>query len=486
MTERPNVLLIVTDQMRRDALGANGNPAAHTPHLDRLAAGGVNFTRAYSACPSCIAARATLMTGLRPARHGFTGYDSSKDWRYKTTLAGTFANAGYHTQAVGKMHVQPGRNLVGFHNVVLHDGFLHDKRRLLPNANDYDDYLPWLRERLGPDADIADAGVGCNGYAVREWPWDERWHPSSFVTTKSIEFLHRRDPTKPFFLKVSYHRPHTPYDPPRSFWDMHKDAQLPEPVIGDWVDWAADYEPSPWGTSIENPQPVDRRSRDRARRAYNALVSQIDYELNRLFMVLGDRNLLDNTLVLFTSDHGDMLYDHNLTRKAFFTENSAGIPFILRFPRHMRDGRCGVTCDRLTELRDVFPTLCDACGVDIPQHLDGRSLLRDAPREHLHGEHPFGHLSNQWLTDGHEKYAWISESGRELLFDLDNDPRECHDLSKAKPDRVARWRDLLVRELTGRPEGYTDGKTLVTGRHGNCLPWAGTDDAPEPFRQARA
>lgn len=105
--KHPNVLMIVADQMRRDALGLNPPGFAHTPHLDQLAREGINFTRAYSACPSCIAARATLLTGLKHENHGFTGYDSRPEWHYDVTLPGVFAEAGYHIQCVGKMHVEP-------------------------------------------------------------------------------------------------------------------------------------------------------------------------------------------------------------------------------------------------------------------------------------------------------------------------------------------------------------------------------------------
>ena len=474
MPERPNVVLIVADQMRRDALGTNGGPHVHTPHLDQLAAEGVNFTRAYSACPSCIAARATLLTGLRHERHGFTGYDHAPEWKYGATLAGAFAAAGYHTQCVGKMHAQPPRALVGFHNVVLHDGFLHDRRREYPNPDFYDDYLPWLRERLGPDADICDPGVGCNGYAARVWPWDEALHPTAFVTTKSVEFLRRRDPAKPFFLKVSYHRPHTPLDPPRSFWEMYEGVGLPEPPAGAWADGLS------WNyTQVENPIPAGSHFRDRARRAYLALVTHIDYELNRLVMALNDLELFEDTVILFTSDHGDMLFDHGFVRKCVPFEGSAGIPLVMRLPRALCEGRRGVTDTRLVELRDIFPTLCDACGVGIPGNLDGHSLLRDIPRGHIHGEHAYGPMSNQWLTDGHEKYCWLSQTGRELLFDLDRDPQELHDLSAAQPARATHWRNPLIRELANRPEGYSDGTNLVAGRQArSALPWAGTDECP--------
>ena len=468
MNNRPNVLLIVVDQMRRDALGVNGSDDLHTPHLDQLAREGINFSRAYSACPSCIAARAALMTGLRPDRHGFTGYDSRVEWRYPTTLAGTLAAAGYHTQCVGKMHVEPARNLLGFHHVVLHDGFLHDKRQQYRDAIEYDDYLPDIRRHLGPDADIGDCGVGCNGYAVRPWPWDVRYHPTSWVTSRSIEFLKRRDPTRPFFLKVSYHRPHTPLDPPPEFLRLYDAIELPEPIESDWSGFLST------AGNVENPVPSQPPFRDRARKAYHASVSHIDYELNRLFIALGDLRLWDNLLIVFVSDHGDLLYDHRLVRKALPFEGCAGIPLLLRLPPPLQD-RSGRTDGRLAELCDIFPTICEVCGIPVPASLDGHSLLDETfRRDSLHGEHCYGEWSNHWLTDGREKYCWFSQSGRELLFDLVGDPQERHDLSAARPERTAFWRHRLVQELAGRPEGYVEAGQLVNGRTPvPSLPWAG-------------
>ena len=469
MNERPNVLLIVVDQMRRDALGLNHPGFAYTPHLDQLAREGVNFTRAYSACPSCIAARATLLTGLKHENHGFTGYASEPEWRYPVTLPGVLADAGYHTQCVGKMHVEPPRALVGFHNVVLHDGFLHDKRRKYRDPVEYDDYLPDLRRELGPGADICDCGIGCNGYATRCWPWDERLHPTSWVTTRSIEFLRRRDPTKPFFLKVSYHRPHSPLDPPPSYFSMYEGRKLPDPLQGDWTHFLRNC-PNP-----ENPVPEEEYFRDRARRAYCALVTQIDHELNRLFIELGDLNLWENLLILFVSDHGDLLYDHGMVRKSLPFEGCAGIPLFLRLPRSMRGGREGIIDRRLAELRDIFPTICEVCGIEAPAGLDGESLLApESRRKYLHGEHANGELSNQWLTDGDEKYCWFPHDGRELLFDLGADPGELHDLSAERPERTAFWRERLVQELADRPEHYVLNGHLRPGSESRTsLPWAG-------------
>ncbi|MDD3119602.1 MAG: sulfatase-like hydrolase/transferase [Victivallales bacterium] len=358
---------------------------------------------------------------------------------------------------------------MGYHNVVLHDGFLHDKRRKYRDPLEYDDYLPELRRVLGPEADISDDGPGCNGYATRCCPWDERLHPTSWVTSKSIEFLRRRDPTKPFFLKVSYHRPHTPLDPPPSYWDMYEHRPLPEPYNGDWCDFMFNS-PNP-----ENPVPLEPHFRDRARRAYCALVTQIDFELNRLFIALGDLGLWDEALILLVSDHGDMLYDHRLVRKSMPFEGCTAIPLLFRLPQSQRQNRQMITDNRLAELRDIYPTICALCGVEIPPGLDGQSLFsRKFRRDYLHGEHPNGLLSNHWLTDGNEKYCWFSQSGRELLFDLTVDPNELHNLAPEQPERTAFRRHQLMTELRHRPEGYVSGNVLHTGCIPRAsLPWAG-------------
>lgn len=468
---RPNVLLIVVDQMRREALGLNGRDfRVHTPHLDQLAREGINFTHACSACPSCIAARAGLMTGLEPFRHGFTGYDARPEWRYPVTLPRTFTQAGYQTWAVGKMHVQPARATLGFEHVVLHDGYLHDKRRYGLPVGDLDDYLPWLHRQRGPGADLSDSGLGCNGYAARVWPWPEEQHPTEFVVSESIEFLRRRDPTRPFFLMASFHRPHSPLDPPATFWDMYRDLELPEPLCGDWVDF-----PLSCRGGAENPVVYDRIAQDRARKAYYALISHIDYALNRLFMILGDRGLWDNTAIAFVSDHGDMLFDHHQVRKAVPLAGSSGVPLFLRLPRTQQEGRCGLSDSRPAELRDLFPTLCEICGIPVPAGLDGESLLRPQPlRRELHGEHAYGELSHHYLTDSREKYCWFSKSGRELLFDLEADPGECHDLSRQQPGRLAAWRARLAERLRDRPEGFVAEGELVAGRsQSSSQAWAG-------------
>ena len=464
--QRPNLLLVIVDQWRADCLGVEGHPVAQTPHLDTLAHTGTRFSHAYTACPSCVPARAALMTGLSGARNGFVGYRDGVTWQYPTTLAGTLSGAGYQTQCVGKMHVYPWRNLLGYHHVLLHDGYMHKMRHDHREFGAVDDYLPWLRERVGRNyADHNDTGVGCNGYVVAPWCYDDLLHPSAWVTTHGIDFLRRRDPTKPFFLTLSYHRPHPPLDPPARYLERYRDAELPPLLRGDWVDHELPTHRGP-----DSPVPLDAASIDLARRAYYAQLTFIDHQLNRVLMALYEHGELNETAILFVADHGEMLYDHNHVAKGVPFEGSARVPWLLRLPQSRRAEAQRKVVDEVVELRDILPTCCDLAGIPAPPDLDGRSvvpLLRghtDGWRDALQGEHFLAGDSNFWLTDGHEKYIWFSQTGRELLFDLETDPNECHDLSATQPARLAAWRQRLVTELSDRPEGFVDGQALVVGR----------------------
>jgi len=463
--QRPNIVLIHVDQWRADCLGFTGHPSVETPHLNTFFDNGVNFIRAYAAVPSCIASRASLMTGLTQRTHGRVGYRDAVPWRYKTTLASTLASAGYHTQAVGKMHVYPERNLLGFHNVILHDGYLHHSRSQ-GNITDRDDYLPWLKNRRGINADIIDTGMGCNGYAVAPWSYDTMEHPMASITTESIDFLRRRDPDKPFFLYTSYHRPHPPFDPPQEYLAMYENKVLPPPVKGDWISTL------PSDKGFDSPVPSSEHEIDKARKAYYAQITFIDHQINRLLHAIHERNLLENTWIIFISDHGDMLYDHNHVAKSLPYEASARVPFLVRFPAGQNKHLSRATIDAPVEMRDIFPTICDMAGIPVPESVEGKSVLpfclgeRPSWREYIHGEHDAGKLSNHWITDGKWKYVWFSRDGREQLFNLGTDPQECHDCSTEVGATTSRFRQLLIKELTGREEGYVENGVLVKGKKG--------------------
>jgi arylsulfatase len=467
--ERPHVVLVCVDQWRGDCLSIDGHPVVHTPFLDELALAGTRFLRAYSATPVCVPARAALFTGLSQESHGRVGYRDGVPWDYAVTLAGEFTRHGYQTQAVGKMHVYPERSQLGFQHVVLHDGYLHFARRGGRDPGLYDDYLPWLRQRLGRAADDFEHGVDCNAYVARPWDKPEDTHPTRFVADQALDFLRRRDPRKPFFLFVSFHRPHPPYDPPEWAFNQYLEAAMPEPPVGDWVDLLTPFAaPHRADASVATLPPALLR---RARAGYYGHMTHIDHQLHRLWEALADHGVADRTWICFVSDHGEMMGDHHLFRKGLPYEGSARVPLILVGPPGSGVLRGGVS-HVLAELRDVMPTLLECAGLPVPAEVEGKSLLHAARgadvavRPHLHGEMVMFGQSIQWVTDGHEKYVWFSGTGREQLFDLETDPQECHDLAPTAGAgaRLARWRQVLCGELQGREEGFTDGQQLIIGR----------------------
>lgn len=470
---QPNVILICADEWRGDALSAGGHPIVETPHLDELARAGTRFSKAYSATPTCVPARVALFTGQSQEAHGRIGYDDGIPFEtaHPVTLPGEFRKAGYQTQAIGKMHVWPERSRVGFDDVILHDGFLHHARREHRRQFEFfDDYVPWLRRQPGmtPDADYFDHGVNCNSVVARPWDKPEHLHPTHWLGTQTIEWLYRRDPTKPFFLYLSFHRPHPPYDPPRWAYDLYADQPQYRRELGDWEQaWDEFRRDGDYQAAIGD---LPDRVVHRARAGYYGLMAQVDLQVNRIREALAEFGLAQDTVVAFTSDHGEMMGDHRMFRKAVPYEGSSRVPFLIAdAPSRQRQAH---VVDQVVELRDLMPTLLDLAGLPIPDSVDGHSLapyLRgegEPVREWLHGEHAYWGQSLQWVTDGKVKYVWGSAKGVEQLFDLVEDPGELRNLAPLPEYAVLRdlWRGRLIQDLTGREEGFVEAGELVTGR----------------------
>lgn len=471
---QPNIVLIMADQFRGDCLGIAGHPDVQTPHLDTLAAKGMRFDNAYSACPSCIAARAALMTGRAQQNHGRVGYKDKVPWNYTDTLASLLSKAGYYTQCVGKMHVHPLRNLLGFHNIDLHDGNLGAYRDPeMPYRQSQfaaDDYFHWYKQERGVDADVSDTGLNCNAWVARPWMDDEKYHPTNWVTSRSIDFLRRRDPNKPFFLMASYVRPHPPLDAPAHYFDLYMQRELTPPRIGDWADPQRLEDFGRIHDSITGP--IDPALQRMMQVGYYACITHLDHQIGRLLHAMSAERLMDNTVFIFTSDHGEELGDHHQFRKTLPTQGSCHVPLIISGEPLGLSQPSNRSSHAVVELRDILPTCLELAGQPLSAPIDGQSLMpivqgqKSAIREHLHGEHSMGALSNHWIVTETEKYAWFSQQGRELYFRRDEDPGEMVNRAEdgACALRVSDLRGALIRALTGRPEGYTDGERLITGR----------------------
>lgn len=474
-TKQPNIIFIMTDQLRADCLGYAGHPNVKTPYLDTLASKGVIFDRAYSACPSCIAARAALHTGMEQGHHGRLGYEDNVPWNYSHTMAGELSRAGYYTQCVGKMHVHPLRNYLGFHNVDLHDGYLHAARYAsVPYRESQfvaDDYFYWLKQELGVSADVTDTGIDCNSYLARPWMHEEKYHPTNWVTDRSLDFLRLRDPNKPFFLMASYLRPHPPFDAPQYYFDLYKDKPLREPFIGDWE--TEEYLKKDGRIFDSKTGPIDKELVRQAQIGYYACITHLDHQIGRLIMALIEQELYDDSVIIFTSDHGEELCDHHMFRKSRPYEGSCHIPFLITAGKNVLPSlKSGSICHSVVELRDVMPTLLSIANTEIPNTVDGFNLLPltehpdSSVRSWLHGEHSYGEFSNHWIVTETDKYIWHSATGQEQYFNLKKDPHELHDCINDADcqERISLLRSHLVNVLKDRPYKVVENGRLLAGQ----------------------
>ena len=224
-SEPLNVLLLMADQMRSDMLGSSGNKITHTPNLDMIASQGVRFSNAFSSTPTCTPARAALLTGLSPWYHGMLGYGAIAH-RYDFELPRAFSSNGFHAVSIGKDHFgwdsvnNEGINH-GFDVTQLYDGL----------QGEFDDYDEWFREKK-PGVDPMATGLTYNDYRGRTYVLPEYYHPTAWVGRTAVDFIQSYNRSQPFLLKVSFHRPHSPYDPPGRWMDYFKPEDMPAAYIG--------------------------------------------------------------------------------------------------------------------------------------------------------------------------------------------------------------------------------------------------------------
>lgn len=460
---KPNVLLLMADQYRGDCLGIDGHPCIQTPNLDRLAKEGVHFGSAYTATPSCTPARAGLLTGLAPWNHGMLGYGRVAE-RYDNEMPRMMREAGYQTLGIGKMHWSPQRNLHGFHRTIL------DESSREESVDFRSDYKAWFMSEA-PHLEYDATGIGWNDYRSAVYAHPEELHPTHWTGETAVRWLEGYDQDEPFFLKVSFARPHSPYDAPERFWRMYEDAGIPPAAVGEW---ASRYEErSDESNNIWHGDMGAEQVR-RSRQGYYGNVTFIDEQVGRIVKTLENRGLLDNTLIIFTADHGDMTGDHHMWRKTYAYEASARIPMVMRWPEGLPDAPRGQRCSSPVELRDILPTCLSAAGQPYdPARFDGGnmlSLVQGHPgpwREYIDFEHDVCYgKSNHWnaLANSKWKYIFHAFDGQEQLFDLENDPGELHDLAKdgAHSKTLVEWRQRMVDHLSVRGEKWVkNGKLQI-------------------------
>ncbi len=471
MLKQPNVILILTDQLRSDCVSLNGNEYILTPNIDTVGGQGINFSNAYSATPSCIAARRSIMSGMSPQKHGMVGYKDFLEWD-AVTLPQILKDNGYQTYMVGRnIHLHPTRKRYGFDHMVVNE-----------------DYLEWVDNKVDGvkfnryatnkhhGGIYYSTGIQCCDYTARPWPYEEYLHHTNWTVNKAIDFLEKKDPSVPFFLVVSFLAPHPPLIPPKFYMDRYLRNDLPKPKIGNWEEV-----PNSTGQGLDS---FDVNLSDEAIKSmqagYYGLINHIDDQIRRFIKISNNHVSLmtnqsdvkdeqdNNTIVLFTSDHGEMLGDHYLRRKSTGYQGSMKIPFMLRAPEQYNI-KPGSINNQLVSLNDIMPTILGMLDIDIPETCDGKNLYKSLQdnnhntREYIHIEHA---PRFQGIVTETDKFLWHVKSGKEQYFDLKNDPDELDDLinDHLYKDRINKLRFYLINELINREEGFTDGKVLISGQ----------------------
>lgn len=447
----PNIVFIVLDQWRWDCMAAaSDRHPVMTPHLDQLADEGTRFQNAYADCPVCMPQRATMLTGQCASRFGMpfnfmdgrrTPIDTARSLPRRL-----MQEAGYQTRAVGKMHFSPERARYGFDHIALH-----------PN-----DYVNWLEDK-GYGGMYRGHGLGGNEVYPAVYPVPEQYTHNAWIVEESIRFLGQRDPDNPFFLWMIFEAPHSPFDPPPPYDRMYDNFTIPDPLYGDWYD--EDYPAQFKARRITHK--YDRLSDEvirEARRRYYGLISHIDYQLGRFLGELKMRGLYDDTIIVATADHGELLGDHGLFAKSNYLEASACVPLLIRGP-----GIPGAEVSAAPALTaDIPATLLDAAGLEPWPDADGISLLPHLRGEDgLSGRVIYGESTDgAFAMDGRYKYIYYPKGGTEQLFDVQNDPDDLHNLIGSHEGEANRLKDGLIAYLRGfnRPM-VQDGAFVVEDDH---------------------
>jgi iduronate 2-sulfatase len=442
----PNVLFIIADDLTATALSCYGNTLCRTPHIDRLAARGMRFTRATCNATYCGPSRASFMSGYYPHATGVLGYTSPRPAiGGRATWPQHFKNAGYYSARVGKVY---------------HMGVPGD---IEAGSDGADDPASWT-ERFnspGPEWQAPGAGetlennpdgkkpvMGGNTFVVVEAEGDDRVHADGKTADRAVELL-REHAGKPFFLAVGFVRPHVPFVAPATYFEPflpYDKLALPPKQPGDWDDIpkaGINYKTS------ENMK-MDVRRQKKAVGGYYAAVSYMDAQVGKVLDALDASGQADNTIVIFTGDNGYHLGEHDFWAKVSLRDESSQVPLIIRAP-----GKSPGVCRSLVELLDLYPTTARLSGLDVPARLQGKdiSALLDDPartvRESAFSVAPMrdGFLlrEDQWA---YIQYGEDASKGIEL-FDMASDPQQFTNLaSRAEcAERVAAFQEKLAARL---------------------------------------
>jgi arylsulfatase len=451
--ERPNIIFIITDQQRFDTIRALGFPYVDTPNLDRLVEEGVSFSNCFISAPSCAPSRASLFTGQYPHTTGIT--KNADRWTH--SWVEQLAESGYHCVNIGKMHTFPYETPLGFHERYV----VENKDRYLEGRYYFDEWDKALRARglVKQQRELyrqrPDYGERLGAF---EWELPEDMHPDFFVGNMAQWWIRSYPQTQPLFLQIGFPGPHPPYDPIPRFAEPYMQRDLP--LAGVTAE-ELERQPPPFKAMRQHNCEVDHDSivhqleptaeqRHRQRAYYLANVTMIDEQIGQILERLEENGYLENSVVIFTSDHGDCLGDHGHSQKWTMYDTITRMPMIVWGPGRFDGGR---KLDGLCQQMDIGPAILELAGGEVPEWMEAESLLPALEGEKWEGrpcvfaEHPRdGTLQTTDFMTMARTRDWklvhfLGESFGQL-FDLERDPLEVDDLWN-EPGADEKKRDLL-------------------------------------------
>lgn len=463
MADKPNIILIMTDQQRADSIAAMGAPWMQTPNLDRLVREGTAFSKCFVNSPVCVGARSSLFMGRFP--HGTGIFTNFQPWT--PVWVSSLAEAGYHCASIGKMHINPYDSLGGFHQRFPVE---NKDRPLFLDEHDrafYDEWDKALKvRRLEKPSRYARIEKDPGGYreAVGCFPWelDEDMHSDMFIGDTALWWLEDRKADSPLFLQIGFPGPHPPYDPSPRYLDLYTDADIPLPKVTaeelarqpraqgvfrqNLIDF--NFDSVAWRDDV-TPQEILR-----IRRHYAANVTMIDEKIGQIMEVLKAKGYLDDAIVIFTSDHADALGDHGHIQKWTMYDTVATVPLIFWAPGRIPSGQVD---DSLVQLTDIAPTILDFAGLPTPDDFEANTLLPNlgGPGEPSGDEVVYAELGRDHIQSGAEYIVMRRDRDWKLvyyqgetdgeLYDLNADPNEVDNLWAVSDH--AEKRDTLLHQV---------------------------------------
>lgn len=490
---KPNILLIMADQMRHDALGCNGNTIIQTPALDGLAADGVSFKNSYTPSPICVPARASLTTGCYPHKCTGTKNNSGAIREGFPLLGMELVKRGYSAYAMGKLHylpyMPPGekRTTYGLETVELAESGRilkkYDPEGKLRGLEDYHDYL----YSVGWGGYERAHGLGNNDVFPAPSPVPREHYVDSWVADRALWHMERHlreEPGKPFFMWASFPKPHSAYDPPRPYDAMYDPREMPPPAgcLRLLEERGLDFLR---GREKEyNWQTFSPEARQVIKAYYYGLVSHQDFQAGRLLDFLREKGIYDNTVVIYTADHGDMLGDFGIYFKSCFYGGSVRVPLIIKYPGVFEGG---LRPAQPAGLQDILPTLMGLAGGPLEYDADGLDLagvVRDGASREYYVSQCGDDPRQQYMAAGERfKYIYHQAGGMEELYDMEDDPYELNNLAGSdSPEAVSAaraMREYLVEWLV------INGDTMMLDKNGLAKAErpgiSAPDEKPGPF-----